>query len=151
MRKISPPLQVPLSDVRRRGRSNSWWAFPTTYVDQRTPTPRTRSEWTEKNAVSSSWTPLATIFTQTCTRRWRFPLWFSFGQWFGSSEGFVCVYSVTSTYSFDAVPHFVEAIEKVTKVKGFPMVLVATQSGDWCFLSWQLTWSPTVRSPRRRG
>jgi hypothetical protein len=36
------------------------------------------------------------------------------------------VYSVTSTRSFDAIPHYIEEISRTKKNK-FPVVLVATQ------------------------
>jgi len=49
-------------------------------------------------------------------------------KWFGTSEGIILVYSITSTYSFDAVPQYIEQIQKVKKSQTFPLVLVATQA-----------------------
>jgi len=48
--------------------------------------------------------------------------------WFGNADGFLIVYSTTSIYSFDSIPQFVQEIQKIKKVKTFPMVLVATQA-----------------------
>ena len=47
-------------------------------------------------------------------------------KWFEPTDVFVLVYNITSTYSFDAIPHFYESILKARKGKPFPMVLAAT-------------------------
>eukprot|EP01114_Cavostelium_apophysatum_P024670 TRINITY_DN972_c0_g2_i1.p1 TRINITY_DN972_c0_g2~~TRINITY_DN972_c0_g2_i1.p1 ORF type:complete len:1016 (-),score=241.85 TRINITY_DN972_c0_g2_i1:3-3050(-) len=49
-------------------------------------------------------------------------------KWFSGSEGFVLVYSITSTYSFDAIAHYVESIQKIKQKDSFPMILIGTQS-----------------------
>eukprot|EP01089_Gocevia_fonbrunei_P020794 TRINITY_DN7825_c0_g1_i1.p1 TRINITY_DN7825_c0_g1~~TRINITY_DN7825_c0_g1_i1.p1 ORF type:complete len:249 (-),score=47.44 TRINITY_DN7825_c0_g1_i1:142-861(-) len=51
-------------------------------------------------------------------------------KWFGWADAFVYVYSVTSTYSFDMLPHYRDEIAKIKGTKEFPAVLVATQIDD---------------------
>ena len=54
-------------------------------------------------------------------------------KWFGSVDGFIVVYSVGSTRSFDSIQNFLEGIKKIRKTNRFPMIIVGTQ-GNFVFV-----------------